>query len=75
MSQIKAQSHRAGRQNLVMLDHLVFFARNCADDNGLNTKLEQVRDFVGDGLACGAAIHIEAVRKNQPDLFAAIAHA
>ena len=69
VAQIEAQGHRSCRQYLMMLDHFVLFPGDCADNNRFYAQIEQVRNLVRDGLACCAAIHVEAVGKYQPDLF------
>ena len=79
MAQIEAQGYGACGQHLVVFDQAVFSSGDGADDYGLHALFEQMRDFVRDGLARRAAVHVEAVRQQQPDLlvklFVAIVHA
>jgi len=48
----------------MMLNHYIFFSCNCAYNDRLYAKVEHVWNFVCDGLASCATIHIEAVRKH-----------
>ena len=53
-----------------MLEAFVMGARNTAEHSEFDSPLRQIFQLVCDGQACGPAVHIETMRKNQPVLFA-----
>lgn len=53
-----------------MFYHFILFSGDCADHNWLYALIEQVRDFVRDGLAGRAPVHVKAVGQYQPNLMA-----
>src|SRR5450755_2699407 len=74
VAQIKAQRYRPCRKHLMVFDHFILLPCDGAYHDRFYAKVEQVRDFVCYGLACRTPIHIEAVRKHQPDLLTAVVH-
>ena len=74
MAQIKAQGHRSCRQNLMMFYHLILCSSDCTYHNWLYAQIEQMRNLVGNGLACCAPIHVEAMREHQPNLSIVVTH-
>jgi hypothetical protein len=57
-----------------MLNDLVLFSGDRADNDRLYAQIEQVRNLVRDGLASCASIHVETMGEDQPDLFNVVAH-
>lgn len=66
MAQIKAQPRWAPRQNSEVAKAMILLPGYGADDGNLNACIEQMGDFIGNGKTGRPAIHIEAVRKNDP---------
>jgi hypothetical protein len=66
MSQIKAQPRWAPGQNSEVTKAMILLPGNGANNSKLNACIEQMGDFIGNGKTGCPAIHIEAVRKNNP---------
>ena len=64
MAKIKSKSRRAPGQILLMGKALIFCAGDRAKYGQLNLRIQKIGDFVGNGLACSPAVHIETVRQD-----------
>ena len=64
----KADARGPRRPQSMVFKALILCAHDAAQHHQFNVRFQQVRNFVGDGLAGGSPVHVEGVGQDQPAL-------